>query len=423
MTSTAPAAPRSRRVFYGWWIVLASAVQLMTSSGLGFYGLAVYLNAIHEQRGISVGAVSGAIAVFFVVSGVVGIPVAKILRTRDPRAILPPGAVVAALGLVAIGRSTQTWQVYCSFALFGAGFAATSIAITNTVVTRWFQRRRSFALSVATSGLSVGGVVCAPLLKTFLNRADGLDRYMVWVAVAYVLGVLVVPMILLRPDPAALGMFPDGASEPPIGAAGQRFGASGIALADALRTPMFVLLTVVFLASLGAQVGGLQHVVQLGKERDGARTAATMVSVLAACSFVGRLIAGGLVGRIPIRRYSFYVLCLQALGLVLMGQAHSAFALVASVVIFGSSVGNVLLLHPLLIAEEFGVKDYPGIYARSQLWVNLGIAGGPFLVGLMHDSVGGYAGAYTGAAVLSLGAATLYYARVRSAPVLVGDFG
>ncbi|MEZ5343903.1 MAG: hypothetical protein R2706_21420, partial [Acidimicrobiales bacterium] len=52
---------------------------------------------------------------------------------------------------------------------------------------------------------------------------------------------------------------------------------------------------------------------------------------------------------------------------------------------FGLSVGNLLMLQPLLVAEAFGVKEYSRVYSLTQLIGTLGVAGGPFLLGAIHD--------------------------------------
>jgi predicted MFS family arabinose efflux permease len=93
---------------------------------------------------------------------------------------------------------------------------------------------------------------------------------------------------------------------------------------------------------------------------------------------------------------------LQGVSLAILAGASSAGALLAGSVLFGATVGNTLMLQPLLIAEAFGVRDYARIYSLNLLWTTLGVAGGPFVLGLIHDATGGYTSAYVVAAILSL---------------------
>jgi cyanate permease len=67
----------------------------------------------------------------------------------------------------------------------------------------------------------------------------------------------------------------------------------------------------------------------------------------------------------------------------------------------GLVIGNVLMLHPLLLADAFGVREYPRIYALSQLLATAGFAFGPALLGVLHDAAGGYRTAFAVAAFAS----------------------
>ena len=99
---------------------------------------------------------------------------------------------------------------------------------------------------------------------------------------------------------------------------------------------------------------------------------------------------------------------IQGFGLVAIGLAHGRVPVLGAAVLFGLMVGNVLVLHPLLLAEAFGVADYPRIYARSQLVLSLGYAFGPFLLGWLRDNAGGYRTSYLVAAGLSAVGVTMY---------------
>jgi cyanate permease len=76
--------------------------------------------------------------------------------------------------------------------------------------------------------------------------------------------------------------------------------------------------------------------------------------------------------------------------------------LFVSIILFGATVGNILMLQPLLIAERFGVREYPRLFSRSQFIGIFGTAGGPWLLGWLHDNAGGYDTAYVVAGILSL---------------------
>jgi predicted MFS family arabinose efflux permease len=397
-TSAAP------RLFRGWYVVGGVFAMLTVGAGIGFYGLSVYLRALSEDGGFSVGAVSAATAVFFVVGGLVGLPAASWTARRDPRPLVAAGALACAAALLLLGRVTEVWQVVAVYALFGGGFAASSLLPGTTLVTRWFSRRRSVALSVATTGLSVGGVVVTPVVAAAVERY-GLPAVAPFLALAFLVGVVPVTALLLHPSPQALGLQPDGDPAPP----GPPVSVGGASAADALRTRFFAAVTGAHLLAMAAQVGGMTHLYNLVAERRDAALAATLVSVLAGCSLVGRLVGGVVAASVSMRAFALALMALQGAALALLAAAQATPALVVATALFGVTVGNLLMLHPLLLAERFGVRDYPGIYSRSQLVATAGIAAGPAVAGALHDGLGGY-----GAAFAVLGTASVLAAAALS---------
>lgn len=373
------------RFFYGWVVVAAVFVMLAVSSGLGFYGLTVYLRALSVEHSFSVGAVSAATALFFLVTGVVGLPVATLIGRHDPRPTIAAGALCGALALVLLGRVSAVWQVYPIYALFGFGFAASSLVPGTTLVTRWFSRRRSMALSVASTGLSAGGVAITPIVAAAVNRY-GIATAAPWLALAYVVGIVPVTALLMRSHPAAMGLQPDG--EP--GGQARMAAAPGTTAAVAIRSRFFWSVTIAHLLAMLCQVGGVAHLFNLVAERRATATAASAVSVLAISSLVGRLAGGWVVTRVPMRAFTAGLMVAQGVSLAALAVGHSTPALLVASAAFGVTVGNLLMLHPLLLAERFGVRDYGRIYSRSSVVATLGIAAGPFVLGLLHDVLGGY---------------------------------
>jgi MFS family permease len=389
------------RVFRGWEVVAGVFVMLLVTAGVGFYGLAVYLRALTVELGFSVGAVSGATAVFFLVSGVAGLPIASYISRHDPRPLIAAGAVASAVSLFLLGRVQEVWQVYAVYALFGAGFAASSLVPGTTLVTRWFARRRSVALSVASTGLSAGGVLLTPAVAAAIDRY-GLVTVTPWLALLLVVGVVPVTALLLRPSPEALGLQPDGDPAPPPGSPAAYL---GMLVGEAIRTRFFVAVTAAHLLAMMAQVGAIAHLYNLVSERVDPALGKYAMSLLAISSLVGRLVGGWVASRTSMRALALVLMLGQAAALALLALADGRVGLLALSVAFGLTVGNLLMLHPLLLAERFGVRDYGRVYSRSQLVATFGVAIGPAFIGGLHDLVDGYGIAFALAGAASVVAA------------------
>jgi MFS family permease len=383
--------------FPGWTVVAGCFIILTTSSGLGFYGLAVYLNAFSNEQGWPLKTISLATTLFFIVGGVVGVAVARVIARIDVRYVMVGGGVIGGVSLAALGQVEEQWQLFVVYAVFGVAFAAAGLVPATTVVTRWFHERRSVALSVASTGLSVGGILITPFAKRLIDDR-GLAASTPWLGLVFVVGIVPFAWFMIRPDPAAEGWDPDG-KRIVVGAAPNV--PSGWFFEHAVRTRFFIAVTIGYIFALGSQVGGIQQLVKLVEDRTDPSTAQFAITVLAATSVVARLVGGRIVQLVPMMRFTVGLVALQCVALVLLGFAESTWLIFTAIVLFGMTIGNILMLQPLLIAERFGVRDYPRIFSRSQLVAIVGTAGGPLLIGWLYDAAGSYRMPYTVAAACS----------------------
>lgn len=398
------------KLYYGWYVVAALFLVLTVSSGFGFYNLSVYLNVLAGKTGYSISELSVAVSLFFVVGGVAGIGVAHLLDRFDVRWVMIGGAVLAGAALGATGHADSLWLIYALYALFGTGNAAVSIVTSTTLVTRWFPGpERSIALSIASTGLSLGGVLLTPLSAKLFNDF-GMEQVLPWIGVAF--AGLIVPVVIgvLRPPDGDRPRSPDGVHGP------------GWALADAVRSRFFILLTAAFVLCMAAQVGGISHLYNRAEGLVDYVTAALAVQVLAIMSILCRIIGGFLVTRISIRVYSIANLLGQTTGLTLIGTAESALDVLLGAGCFGATVGNLLMLQPLWLAEAFGVRAYARIFSLSNAIAVAGVATGPVILGLTFDWAD-YRLAYLVAAGLSLAACGLMFAAGPTPVTVMADNG
>ncbi len=376
-------------LFYGWIVVGAVFVVMTVTAGLGFYNLSVYLKAFIAERGFSVSATSGATACFFVASGFAGLGVASLIERYDPRWVISAGALLSALATLGAGYVDELWQLYAFYILFGVGYAGAALIPGTTLVARWFVRRRSIALSVASTGLSFGGILLTPVAAAMIEEM-GLGGASPWLASIFVLGVVPVSWLLIRPSPHALGLGPDG--DPIIrDESGAPLPVDGIDFDNAVRSRFFVFTTLAFIFAMMAQVGVIAHLFRLVATRSESNdTAALAVAVMATASIVGRLLGGWGLAYMSSRLFVQALTLVQGAALVLYSLIDSGFALIATTILFGVTVGNLLMMQPLLIAEAFGLKAYGRIYSFNQLFMTLGVATGPAAIGFLYEWLGGY---------------------------------
>lgn len=380
-------------LYYGWKIVFAILAQLTFTSGLSFYNHAIYLNALAANPNFDVQTASFAVSLFFLSGGVTGLWVAKWVQDYDPRICISVGAIISCFALGSLALVQEVWQLYLAFMFFGVGFSASSLIPATTLVTRWFHRKRAMALSVASTGLSLGGVILTPLC-VLLVKSVGFEFSAPLMGLLYIVGVIPITWIWLRASPESMGLLPDG-DEPPAtvtteqgleeskaGAASRGLASDGITFKQARGTRFFWGISIAYIFLMMAQVGGIAHQYGLARELLSEAQTAMAVAILPIASIVGRLIGGWLIDRTSIRLFAIGIMILQAASLTLLASGVNVMTLCLGLALFGASVGNLLMLQPLLIAEAFGIREYARIFSVTNLMSSWGTAAGPAVLGL-----------------------------------------
>ena len=378
--------PSTRRVFYGWYVVAAVLVITTAFSGFLFYNLSVLLAAFVAEKGFPVALASSATASFFVAAGFAGVLAGWLVDRIDVRLVISGGATVAALALASVGVLSETWQLFLFHVVLGFAHGTCGLVPVTTVIARWFSVRRALAFSIGSTGLSLGGIAVTPLVALAVER-HGLEATAPWMALGVFLGIVPLTLLVVRPSPQSMGLAPDGISRAEASAVPA---APSAPLREALRHGYFYAISVAYLFVLGAQVAGIAHLYRLASTRAGAETAALALATMAASSTIGRLIGGAVLLKVPARTFALAMMAMQMLALGGLAFAHGRWAILAGVIVFGLTMGNTLMLHPLLLVERYGTRDYGRIYALSQLTSVWGLAGGAALVGLIYETSGGY---------------------------------
>jgi len=221
-----------------------------------------------------------------------------------------------------------------------------------------------------------------------------------WMAALFLLGIVPVTLLVVRGSPASLGLEPDGGAKSANGEPAPVV--PSVSYAEAKRSRFFLAVSIAYLFLLGAQVAAIAHLYRLANVRSGAETAALALAFLAAASITGRLTGGWLVLRVKVRTFALQLMAVQTAALMALAFVHERAAILAAVVLFGVTIGNSLMMHPLLLAEKFGTREYGRIYSMSQFIGMAGVASGPLLIGLFYDLSGGYEVPFVAASMATL---------------------
>lgn len=408
------------RVYFGWYVAVGCSLLMLVGVGVGYYGLAVFLRPLQDEHGWSNAVVSGATGLYFAVSGLTGAVAGPALDRRGPKPFMLSGCVLIGVCVGLIGLVDEVWQLYAVYTLLAVGFGLGTAVAVNSVMTRWFVARRARAMSISSTGISVGGVVLAPLGSWLIDRG-GLEL------ATPVLGALViviaVPVILfvIVADPAHVGLRPDGladavARDLPVSlsaAVQQRTWTA----AQAGRTQAFWMLLLGFGVVLTAQTGFVIHQISFLETRLGSRsTAALALSVTALGSIMARLAVGTFADRVDKRRLTIVLFVVQASAVAGVITTENVALTYALTLVFGFTIGNVYMMMSLLVGEVFGTVSFATVFGLVSLVGQTGSGIGPFVIGWLEDSSGGYTTPFAVTAAATLAAAGLIAAIRTPAP-------
>ena len=399
------------RYYYGWYVVVGVALVMLCGIGVGYYGLAVFLKPLQQAHGWSNASVSGATALYFVISGVSAAVVGPAIDRRGPMPFLTVGVLLTAVMVGCIGFVEELWQLYAVYAVLAASFGMAGGVSTNVIMARWFIRRRARAMSISATGVSSAGVILPPL-GAWLIASGGLELTTpVIAAFTIALGLPVIFLVLVW-DPSQMRLPPDGAvpvsGPPPSASLSEEVQTRHWTLAQAMRTVSFWAVAVAFVLVLLAQTGYLIHEIAFLEDRTGSRTAASVALSLGAIgSIVARLIVGAFADSLSKRHLSAGLFAFQAVSVLLITFIETDVTNYVFAFTFGCTIGNIYMMQSLLTSEIFGYVSFGAVFGMISFTSQVSSGAGPLLVGLLEQATGGYESSFLVTACITLAAAVV----------------
>ena len=397
--------PRKRKIFYGWWIVLASATLNFFAGGTFVYGFTTFFNPIRNTFGWTAAATSIAFVLRRFEEGLLDVLAGFLVDKFGPRKLVIGGWIIFCLGFLLMSRINTLWQFYGTFLIAATGISFGSYIVFNTVLANWFVKKRSRAMTLLSLGMGTSGLL-VPLIALSISQY-GWRNSLVIIGI----GMLVISMpigVIFRHKPSQYGYLPDGestatTSEPadrtvPHSLEGKAERDSGSKALDltakaALRTPAFWQLTLVFMFQHISTSAIMVHIVPFLESVEVPTTIAAMaVTGITLCSLIGRLCFGFL-GDFTNKRYLLTIaLALQTIGVFVFSfiAADKVWLIIPFLLTYAPGFGGTIPVRPALQADYFGTRSYGTIFGLMILISMLGSLFSPVIAGWIFDVTGSY---------------------------------
>jgi MFS family permease len=380
--------PANRHAFQA---AATAFVVLFCIVGVALWGLPFYYDFMVQQFGWTRAQVTSGNALSKLVVGpIFGFLAGWVVDRFGPRRVMMIGILMAGAALVGLGSISGIGMFYFFYFLNAIGYVCGGPLPNQVLLTQWFDRSRGKAMGFAYIGIGLGGAT-VPLISHMLVQHFG------WQTALRILGLLIVvvsfPLALLVKELPNARAVPGSVTYPSPKAA--------------FKHASFYLLTLGSMCSVAA-ISGTQQNLKLLLSLDRhftQRDAASVLSMVLACSIVGRLLMGWLADRVSKKYVMLLTYLLVAAGIPLMFLGTTRPVLYASAAIFGIGLGGDYMIVPLMTAEIFGIEILGRLMGVILTAGGIAEAAAPWVIGHLRDATGNYfASCFVLVAIALLGA-------------------
>lgn len=380
-----------RKIYYGWWLLAGSVVAMALGSGVSFWAFGLYVDPLEDDFGWSRAEVSVGFSIALLVSGLSSPLAGRWVDERGPRSAIVIGAALTAVTYLLLATTNALWQWYV-YSSINAVFRQFMFFIPfQTLVSRWFDRRRGIALSVLGTGFSLGGFAIVPLMG-FAIDAAGWRASFAFSGAAIAAVFLPIGLLLVRNYPADVGAFVDGGPPPEREEAGPPRAAPGLTLREAMRTPLFWTLAAALTLFFFGMFGWLVHQIPFYESEGISRRSATaIVSIAAGFGVIARLSVGLVADRIP--RFEYAAMTFAAVllaGMTALLVNSEAVGIAVFLVFWVTGTGGGPMMEALLLTRAFGVAHFATILGMVVVVETIGQIISPTVAGAIYDATGSY---------------------------------
>lgn len=396
----------------GWSVLSGSFICAALAIGFTSYIYGMFTLPVTEELGITRSTFNNGM-IGTIIGGAVASPViGRLLDFLPIRVIMVSCALAFGASLVAISRmDSLVWMMVILTLVLPFSTAGCGVLGANTIVVRWFKRRRGRALGVVALSTSVGGFIAQPL-TAFLIDTFGWRDALALIGLGPMTVFLLVALFVVRdrPNEATPGYEQEFLQQDEVAKA------NAPAVERLWTTRQIVTNRNFWLVSLSiGLLFGIDQAVLLSQVpyfQDAGyelKIVSLLVAVKAISAIGGKLMVGYLADKVDLRLVFTAVASCNALLLAIYIIQPSLWLLFASVALLGIAVGGVFPAWSTILAWLFGSRSYGSVMGLMAVIMQPFAMVAMRFIGQVHDNSGTYVPAFATFIVLDIIAIALIF--------------
>ena len=365
-----------------WVFVLIGMLLIVTTTGFSRMSYGVILPFMQEGLSLSTSE-SGLLGTILFLGYLLTVGFSGVLTVRQERKkYCFSGGWLVVAGLCDLVFVTNFWWASVSLFFAGAGSALVYTPLLSIAI-GLFPEKRGAVMGLLMSGAGIG-MLLSGALPFMLQQFPALGWRGAWLVFAAmtVVVMLLASFILKDPQPSS---EKNGTREKTnVWRSKELYMIAGLYFA-------------VGIVYLIPNLYQTSYMIDLGVSN---AMAGTVYSVAGICSIGGAPLWGILADRMGVKKALFAALLLSVVGDIIPIEWGSVAGFIVSSVIWGSSLGGVLVLIQMKASQQVSSKYVAAAIGFISVFYAVGQMMGPGLAGWLIEYAGGYATAYRFGAVI-----------------------
>lgn len=378
---------KKKKLFYGWWLVLISAIILAIAGPASITVANIYQEPIMQEFAISKSTFALANSIVLGV-GIIFAPLMSRKYAQGNFTYLYAGSLlIYGLSYASYAFAPNIYVYYLISIFVGFGFSTSLSLPIALLLNQWFISKKGLAISLTFTGTGFGGVIFAQFVTWAMLIFGWRMTYLLYGGLII---LICVPLVyfFIKFDPKELGLEALHNDKDKLRVKNET--TKQLSFEKTYKKPFFAMLIIGAICMTLSLNGGLGQFPPYITELHGAQAAAFAISIYSLVGVFSKLSFGALNDKFGIVFTTFFTTGFLALSFIFMIFAQNYNMMLIGAFVFGSGMAIGTIVTPLITTAMYSGADYAKAYGFVASGNNLGLMLGSLTAATIADATGSY---------------------------------